>query len=369
MRTMGLIFSSINERNIPELTSVRSIASVPFGGRYRLIDFVLSDMVAASVSTVGIITKYNFQSLMDHVGSGKNWDLARKNGGLVFLPPYGGDSRVLYTSRFEAIKSVLMFLKNCTEDVVVMSDCDFAASFDLNKALDFFSDKGSDVTMIYREKVPDDDEVKHRHAIITDCDGNVTSIVPASKANGVNKLCTGMLIMRRDFLIRLIERCSAAGMKSFSGDILPFAMREYRVSAYKLDGFYASIESLPAYFKYSMELLDKSVRDSLFRTVEVYTKVRDSVPCRMCEGAKVTRSIVADGCVIEGTVENSIIFRGVRIGKGAVVKNSILFQDTDVGERCMLDHCLSDKKALIRAGRSLSGCDSLPYFIPKETVL
>lgn len=369
MRTMGLIFSSINERNIPELTMVRSIASVPFGGRYRLIDFVLSDMVAASASTVGIITKYNFQSLMDHVGSGKNWDLARKSGGIVFLPPYGGDSRMLYTSRFEAIKSVLMFLKSCKEDVVIMSDCDFAASFDMNKALDYFVEKKSDITLVYRDKMPDADELKHRTAIVTDDGGTVTGMTPADIGKGVNKLFTGVLIVRRDFLIRLIERCSAMGMKSFSGDVLPFAVREYRVTGYKLDGFFASIESLQAYFRYSMALLDKPVRDSLFKTVEVYTKVRDSVPCRMGESAQVSRSIVADGCVIEGTVENSILFRGVKIGKGAVVKNSILFQDTDIGERTTLDYCLSDKQAIVRSGRSLSGCAELPYFIPKETVL
>ena len=369
MRTMGLIFSSINERNVPELTSARAIASVPFGGRYRLIDFLLSDMVAASASTVGIITKYNFQSLMDHVGSGKNWDLARKNGGIVFLPPYGGDSRMLYTSRFEAIKSVLMFLKNCTEDIVIMSDCDYACSFDINKAIDFFMEKKSDITIVYRERVPDADELKHRNALVTDDNNNVLGITPANIESGSNKLITGMLITRRDFLIKLIERCSAAGMKSFSRDVLPFAVREHRVSAYGVDGFFASIESLSAYFRYSMELLYKPVRDSLFRTVEVYTKVRDSVPCRMSSGASVTRSIVADGCVIEGTVENSILFRGVHIGKGAVVKNSILFQDTEIGVNSSLDYCLSDKKVLIKQGRRLSGCAELPYFIPKETVL
>lgn len=369
MRTMGLIFSSINERNVQELTAARAIASVPFGGRYRLIDFVLSNMVAANASTVGIITKYNFQSLMDHVGSGKHWDLARKNGGIVFLPPYGGDDRMLYSSRFEAIKSVRKFLESCTEDIVVMSDCDYAASFDLNKAVDFFIDRKSDMTLLYRKKVPDEDEVKHRTAIVTDEDENVLFSKPADTADGANKLLVGMMIMRRDFLIRLIERATVAGMKSFSGDVIPLALKEYRVSAYPVEGFFASIESLPAYFKYSMELLDKPVRDSLFKTVEVYTKVRDSAPCRIAEGAKVNRSLIADGCVIEGTVENSILFRGVHVGRNAVVKNSILFQDTDIGDRSSLDFCLADKLATVRAGKTLSGCKELPYFIPKETVL
>ena len=369
MRTMGLIFTSIHERNVPELTAARSIASVPFGGRYRLIDFLLSDMVAANVSTVGIITKYNFQSLMDHVGSGKNWDLARKNGGIVFLPPYGGDSRMLYTSRLDAIKSVLIFLKNCTEDIIIMSDCDFAWAFNMSKAVDYFVEKNSDITVIYREKVPDGDEIKHRNAIVTDKNMNVVDIVPAQRNNGANKLMTNMLIMRRDFLIKLIERCAAVGMKSFSRDVLPFAIREYRVSAYGIDGFFASIESLQAYFRYSMQLTDKTVRDSLFKSVEVYTKVRDSVPCRMGDGAHVNNSIVADGCVIEGTVENSILFRGVRIGKGAVIKNSVIFQDADIGERCKLGYCIADKKTVIKPGKNLSGCETLPYFIPKDTVL
>ncbi len=369
MRTMGLIFSSINDRNVPELTSARAMASVPFGGRYRLIDFLLSDMVAASVSTVGIITKYNFQSLMDHVGSGKNWDLARKNGGIVFLPPYGGDERMLYTSRFDALKSVRKFLENCTEDIVIMSDCDFACGFDLNDAIDFFLERKSDVTLLYRKKVPDDDEIKHRTAVITDDDDNVLGSKSADKADGANKILTGMYIMRRDFLIGAIERCASAGMKSFSGDVLPFIVKERRVTAYPINGFFASIESLPAYFKYSMDLLNKPVRDSLFRTVEVYTKVRDSAPCRTMPGAKVSRSIIADGCVIEGTVENSILFRGVHIGKNTVIRNSILFQDTDIGDRSTLDFCLADKKTTVRSGRNLSGCKELPYFIPKETVL
>lgn len=369
MRTMGLIFSSINERNVPELTEARSIASVPFGGRYRLIDFLLSDMVAASVSTVGIITKYNVQSLMDHVGSGKHWDLARKNGGIVFLPPYGGDTRMLYASRFEAIKSVLKFLKSCTEDIVIMSDCDYAASFDINKAIDFFVEKKSDVTLIYREKAPDDDEVKHRTAILTDKDNNVLGIKPADKADGANKLLTSMLIARREFLIKQIERCSMAGMKSFSGDVMPYLVREHKVSAFCVDGFFASIESLAAYFRYSMAILDKPVRDSLFRTVEVYTKVRDSAPCHICGDAKISRSVIADGCVIEGTVENSILFRGVHIGKNAVVKNSILFQNADVGDRTSLDCVIADKEVIIRAGKTLSGCKERPYFIPKDTAL
>lgn len=369
MRTMGLIFSSINERNVPELTAERAIASVPFGGRYRLIDFLLSDMVGASVSTVGIITKYNFQSLMDHVGSGKHWDLARKNGGIVFLPPYGGDERMLYTSRFEALKSVLKFLKSCTEDVVIMSDCDFACGFDMNAALDRFSETNSDMTLIYRKKVPDDDEIKHRVALVTDEINRVIGSRVPDKEIGANKLFTSMVIMRREFLIRLIERGSVAGMTSFSRELLPYAIREFRVSAYELNGFFASIESLPAYFRYSMELLNKPVRDSLFKTIEVYTKVRDSAPCRIAEGARVSRSMIADGCVIEGEVENSILFRGVHVGKNSVVKNSILFQDTDIGDRTTLDYCLADKKVMVRSNKSLSGCKELPYFIPKETLL
>lgn len=369
MRTMGLIFSSLNDRNVPELTSERAIASVPFAGRYRLIDFMLSNMVSASVSTVGIVTKYNFQSLMDHVGSGKHWDLARKNGGIVFLPPYGGDARALYSSRFEAIKSVLMFLKKCSEDIIVMSDCDFAASFDLSKPIEFFTEHGSDITLLYRKKVPDADEQKHRVTLVTDEHANVVGMMPANREYGANNLFTGIIIMRREFLIRIVERAVAAGMKSFSGDVLPNAVRENRVSAFELDGYFASIESLSAYFRQSLNLLAKPARDSLFRTVEVYTKVRDSAPCHMGCGAEVSRSIIADGCFIEGKVENSILFRGVHVAKSAVIKNSIVFQDCEIGDRCNLDYCLLDKMVRVRQNKSLSGCIELPYFVPKQTVL
>ncbi len=365
--TVGIIFSSINEENVPEITKVRSMGSVPMGGRYRLVDFALSNMVNSGITTVGMITKNNYQSLMDHLGSGKYWDLARKEGGLILLPPYSGESETLYRNRLEALKGATAFLKKCKEDFVVITDSDAVYKLDYSKVIDAHIEKNADITMVYHEH-----EVVKSHYYInfeTAADGKITDVAINSTARGVRKNYINVMVARTSFMLHLIQDAIQHGYTSFGRDILSKGVSTYNLYAYKLEGYYASVTSLEKYFSINFDLLNKDVRKEIFGDRDVYTKVNDSSPAKFTDTAKVKNSLVSDGCFIEGTVENCILFRGVKIGRGAVVKNCIIMTDNIIGENCNLAYVVSDKDSVIRDNRTLAGCEKQPYFINKGSLI
>lgn len=367
--TVGVIFSSINDENVPELTRVRSMGSVPYGGRYRLIDFALSNMVNSGITTVGVITKQNYQSLMDHLGTGKDWDLARKEGGLILLPPYSDESETLYKGRLEALKGATSFLKKCKQDYVVLSDSDSVYKLDYSKVIKFHEEKNADITLVYHEhKVS-----KSRYYVTfdTDKEDRLNDICINPVARGVKKNYINVMVARTSFLLNLIQDAIQHGYNSFGRDILVPGVKNknLRLYGYKMEGYYANIDSLVAYFNSNMDLLKKDVRHEVFGARDVYTKVNDSAPAKFTDGAIVKNSLISDGCVIEGTVENCILFRGVKIGKGAVVKNCILMTDNYVGHDCNLAYVVSDKNSIIRDNRVLAGCEIQPYFIGKGSLI
>lgn len=365
--TVGVIFSSINEENVPELTKVRSMGSIPYGGRYRLVDFALSNMVNSGITTVGMITKNNYQSLMDHLGSGKYWDLARKEGGLILLPPYSDESETLYRTRLEALKGATAFLKKAKEDFVVLADSDAVYKLDYSKVIDAHIKNNADITMVYHEHVPE--KSKYFMAFETDKSGKITEIQVNPQAGGVKKTYINVLVARTSFLLRLIQDAIQHGYTSFGKDILSPGVKLYNLYAYKFEGHYSCITSLSSYFKANMELLDKSIRTEIFGNRDVYTKVNDSAPAKFADTAIVKNSLVSDGCLIEGTVENCVLFRGVKVGKGSVLKNCIIMTDNIVGENCTLSYVVSDKDSVIRDNRTLAGCDIQPYFINKGSLI
>lgn len=365
--TVGVIFSSINEQNVPELTKVRSMGSIPFGGRYRIVDFALSNMVNSGITTVGMITKNNYQSLMDHIGSGKFWDLARKDGGLILLPPYSDETETLYKNRLEALKGATAFLKKAKEDFVVLADSDAVYKLDYSKVIDYHIQKNADITLVYHEH----NLVKSHYYMTFDVakDGKIKGIEINPTSGGVEKNYINVMVARTSFLLRLIQDAIQHGYTSFGKDILSPGVSTYKLYGYKYDGYYANINSLNTYFNANMDLLDREVRDEIFGGRDVYTKVNDSAPAKFADTASVKNSLVSDGCVIEGTVENSILFRGVKIGKGTVVKNCILMTDNIVGENCNLAYVVSDKNSVIRDNRVLAGCEVQPYFINKGSLI
>ena len=370
MKSLGVIFSNIHDKEITELTGKRTLASIPFGGRYRLIDFALSNMVNSGITKVGVITKMNYQSLMDHVGNGKYWDLSRKTGGLMILPPYGVVDRSLYKSRFDAICGIDTFLKRSDEEYVVMSDCDTVCNFNFAAVVNEHARNHADITVIV-SKTKIAGEKRMRTAVEYGKDMRVTKVTTSDKLSGEKILFTNMMIISRAFLLRIIENAREWGYTSFSRDVLVRGCGEHRIFAYEYDGYFASIDSLQSYYARSIELLDKSKRDELFYKdgANIYTKVRDSVPAKFSGDAVVNNSLVADGCVIEGTVRNSILFRGVKVARGAEITDSIVFQDTEIGEDTRLHCVIADKQVKILNGRMLSGHQTHPYYIAKGTVI
>jgi glucose-1-phosphate adenylyltransferase len=374
MTAVGLIFSNIHDNSIPELTRKRTIGSVPFGGRYRLVDFALSSMVNSGITKIGLVTHNNYQSLLDHIGTGKDWDLARRSGGIKILPPYiasfdNAAANKFYTSRLEALMGTVNFLNRCHEDYIVMSDCDVICNIDLAEVIRKHVESGGDITFVTKENeltgVGKDETLT---LIKSDEDGAVVEVTEDHIADGNSQVYINIMVMKRQYLLNVIETAAARGLHSFLHDIIMPNVGKANYRVYKYDGLYAHIGSLESYFACSMKLLESDARERLFgvKYRPVLTKVRNSAPTRYCSGAKVTNSVIAEGCVIEGTVENSIVFRGVKVGKGAVVRNCILFQDTYVCSGAELNCVIADKNVMIKDGRKLSGHESMPFYIGKN---
>jgi glucose-1-phosphate adenylyltransferase len=377
MSVAGIIFSNIHDSSIPELTNIRTMASVPFGCRYRLIDFPLSYMVNSGINKIGIITHDNYQSLMDHIGTGKDWDLARRSGGIKILPPFINTTGIsrggrLYTSRLEALIGVMTFITRCNEDYIVLSDCDCICNIDLNAVIEEHIAKNADMTIVSRPAAENETLPAEGETVIKCDDNGLILETAAYQKNSLDvEISTNIIVANRTFLINLLNEASAHGYSHFYRDAISKRLGKSRIYRYLYEDIYLQISSMEDYFSASMRLLDTDVRKGLFNVPNrpIYTKLRNSSPTIYSEGAKVTNSYVADGCVIEGEVENCIIFRGVHIGKGTVVKNSVLMQDTFTGNNVMLNCVVTDKNTAIRDGRMLSGHETMPFFIPKGTMI
>lgn len=378
MTAAGLIFSNIHDRCIPEMTARRTMASLPFGGRYRLIDFTLSNMVNSGINKVGIVTHNNYRSLIDHIGTGKDWDLARRSGGVMILPPFitaydNPRANQLYTTRLEALMGVTEYISHCSEDVIVLSDSDVVCNIDLSEVIDQHERSGADLTIVTKKMVLEGaKDAGGKTIVFANDDGVVTDFVEYTQLMcGEYDVSTNIMIFTRTFLMSLIDNAIAHGYTEFYHQALPFAMANSKFCIYSYEGYYASISSLPHYFATSMELLENETRAELFAVKErpVYTKVRNTPPTKYADGAVVKNSLIADGCVIEGTVENSILFRGVHVKKGTVVKNSIMLQNSCTGENVTLNCVIADKNVIIRDDRVLSGSEVLPYYIAKGKMI
>ena len=377
MNAIGLIFSNIHDYVIPELSRRRAIASIPFGGRYRMIDFELSNMVNSDITKVGVITNYNYQSLMDHIGTGKDWDLARRSGGIKILPPFitaydSAKGEAFNTSRLELLKGALSFIERSKEEYVVMTDCDRVYTLDYQKLLDRHIESRADITIVTHRKKVTDDGIGKEILIDADMIGRIDDISEHTAADeGYHNVSMNIFVLKRTYLLSIIRDSIAHGYKSFYHDIIAKNLMHSDYYIYNFDGYSMTINSLSSFFSSNMDLLKPDVRAQLFEMPyhPVYTKVRSSAPTKYLEGAMVSNSLIADGCIIEGKVENSIIFRGVHIARGATVKNSILMQDTIVSKDVSLNCVITDKNAVIRDGRTLSGHETLPFFIDKGVII
>ena len=373
MTVAGLIFSNKQDQGFPEMTRRRTTASIPFACRYRLIDFPLSNMVNSDITTVGVVTHYNYQSLMDHIGAGKDWDLARRSGGIKLLPPYitayeNHAAGKLYESRLEALMGSANFINRCGADYIVLSDCDVIMNIDISAVINEHIRSGAYITLVAKKVNAKDSLFGHNADVLgISEDGRVTSLSYTAPEKGNYYAHTNLMVVSRSDLQNIVSDSIAHRYTSFSNDILTRQLKKKNIRAYIYDGFCASVNSLESYFNVSMKMLEDDVRADLFanRDRQIFTKVRNSAPTKYDGKAKVSNSMIADGCTIEGEVENSIIFRGVHVGRGAVVKNCILLQDTYVGDNVSLNCVVADKNVIIKEGRNLSGHETMPFFIDK----
>ena len=364
---LGLIFANSNESILPELTAYRTSGSVPFGGKFRLIDFTLSNMSNSEINNVGIIIKSNFQSLMDHLGSGSAWDLAHRRTGLKILPPYGGHS---FNSIIEAVSNVHGYIEETPEEYVLLAPSDIIQNIDYSKVFDAHIKKGADITLVYTKREIKELKSSFRCLLDLDEDDRVTSIKSIPVEEKEYNITTGALLMKKSLLLSSIRHAFSESKLDFVRNLLQPLLTRYKIYGYEAPGFCEFIISLKSYYDVNMKLFDKDVRDELFNPARpIYTKIRDDSPSKYGLNSSVKGSLIAQGCTIEGTVENSIISKGVYIGKNVKVSDCIIMQDTTINDGCELSHVVIDKDVIVNKDRNLHGTESYPMYIAKRSVV
>ncbi len=366
MRMMGIIFSNIYDEHLGEITKYRTSASLPFGGRYRLIDFVLSNMVNSGVTNVGVITKSNYQSLMDHLGNGKEWDLDRKIDGLFILPPFGAGQKTVYRDKLDALLGTMKYLNRSDEEYVLLSDSNIILNIDYKEVLDFHIEKEADITVVInKEEIKDRTDFKPL-CVKTDEKSRVTDVLVNFDIPGIVRSGMGMYVLKREFLIALLKEAASYNLQDFDRDIIQAKHKHLKIMAFDYSGKAFRIDKQGKYFEANMALLDRDVRRELFsKHGKIYTKVRDEFPASYKKGSEVINSFIADGCEIYGSVENCVLFRGVTVGKNAKIKNSILMQDTKICDGVLLDYVICDKDVTVTEGKVMMGALRHQVVIPK----
>lgn len=361
---LGIVFSNMHEELVREITEVRTMASVPIGGRYRLIDFILSNMVNCGINKVGVVTKSNYQSLMDHLGSGKAWDLSKKRDGLFILPPFGNSSGE-FNNKIETLNSIIGFLENSKEDYVLLSDCDTICNIDFKNVILQHIKNKADITMVYK-KGHAPKNIKELVVLSLESDGHIKDISIDPNDADEYSYSFNMYLIKRDLLIKSIREASSKNKKNFKRDILQRNVNRFRMFGYEFKGYAHTISSMSEYFAANMEMMNSDIREELFKSEKpIYTKVRDDMPTKYGLKSKVSNSLIANGCIIEGEVENSILFRGVHIGKDTKVSNCVIMQDSHISDRTILKYVILDKDVVIREERELKGFKTYPIYISK----
>ena len=369
MNVMGIIFT--NDATMGELTNKRTMASIPFGGRYRQVDFALSNLACAGVRHIGIMARHNYQSLMHHVGDGEEWGLELEEGGLEFLTPYAQTTVGTYRGKLESVANAMDFLEYGEEDeLVVMIDSAVLSNIDLKAVLDAHMASGKDVTVVTKTGICNG-EKKIDLALKVE-DGEIKDMVVDYVAPADYVASMDIFVVSKKFLAKSVKEMIARDKFHMDRDLVMGGWNRgvVSVNTYAFEGVAMFNESVEEYFANSMALIEKDVRADIFGGAHpVYTKVRDRVPTYYGEGCEVEDSLIADGCMLEGEVENSILFREVTVGKGAEVENCILFNDAVIGEGAELKYVILDKNVTVTPGAKLIGTKKNPIIVKRgETV-
>lgn len=355
------------DNKISELANRRTLASIPFGARYRLIDFMLSALVSASVSDIGIITKNKYGSLMDHLGGGKNWDLDRKNGGLKILTPFATEAIAISDNQFDILRSVHGYIDSMLEEYCVIADANLVVNLDFKHMFTYHQEHNADITVLCRDAAERPGDV----GLKLDKTNKVEDIfIHTGGSDAETTVAMNVFFMKKTLLCELIDWGITYGFKTFGKDVISQKFKELNIVGYKHDGYCELIDSLEVYMKASLDILDRDIRKDIFRPERpILTRIKDSVPTKYGNNAAVSNSYIADGCVINGRVENSVIFRDVKVEKGACIKNSVVMQNSIVEENASLNWAIADKNVRVRENKTLSGCDTLPLVMNKGKII
>lgn len=364
-RVLGLINLQHRSESLKELSNFRTLPAVPFGGKYRLVDFVLSNMVNSGINQVGLLLPARARSILDHIRSGKAWDLARKRGGLVYLPHEQNEDAEqdlpIYYDNLE-------FVNYSNAEHILVASGNVVYNMDYENVLRLHRTMNADFTLICY--IAAEDQNCMSTVVKTDENGRITDIAVLTKAKQGDKLLLGAFLARKGLFIEVVQYAIARGGTDFIRDVLIKNFDKYTVYTYTHRGFTARISSLANYYKANMDLLKiENWQELFFNPAPIRTKVKDEAPSKYKQDARVTNSLIANGCVIEGTVENSVIFRNVSIGKNVHVKNSIIMQKCIIGNGSSVENIICDKNVTISIGSMLKGAGSYPLIIEKNIII
>ena len=367
MRAVGIILAGGNNHRMKELSNKRAIAAMPIAGSYRSIDFALSNMSNSSISKVAVLTQYNARSLNEHLSSSKWWDFGRKQGGLfVFTPTITANNGYWYRGTADAIYQNLDFLKKCHEPYVLIASGDGVYKMDYNKVLEYHIEKKADITVVCKDMDPDEDVTRFGVLKMNE-DSRIEEFEEKPMVSLSNTVSTGVYVIRRRQLIEMIEQSALEERYDFVNDILIRYKNMKRIYGYKIDSYWNNIASVESYYKTNMDFLKPEVRDYFFRQYpDVYSKVDDLPPAKYNPGSEVKNSLVSSGCIINGHVENSVLFKKVFVGENCVIKNSIILNDVYLGNNTHIENCIVESRDTIRANSYHIGEDGIKIVIEKN---
>lgn len=368
MKIMGIVFSNINDRHNFELTKERTIASMPIGGKYRIIDFTLSNMVNSNITSIGIVTRQNYQSLMNYLGSGKEWDLSRKKGGLVILPPFGTTHK-FYNSRLESLKNIISYINRTKAEYVLLSDGYQINNIDYQDVLKFHNEINADISCVYaknKNKV-----CKDVNVLQIDEEERITEMNLHKEYNNDGYISLDIWFMKKSLLQHLIIDAINNELKSFTREILKTNLNTLRIYGYRFDGYIGAINSLESFYQVNMDILNENVRDELFnqKNRAIYTKIKDYPPTKYGSNSEVSNSLIADGCIIDGVVKNSIIFGGTKIKKDCVITDSIIMHNNIIETGNHLRRVITDKEVKLISSENEYGSEGKISYIKRDSIL
>jgi glucose-1-phosphate adenylyltransferase len=357
MKAVGIILAGGSNNRMGQLSKKRAVPAMPVAGSYRCIDFVLSNMSHSHIQKVAVLTQYNSRSLNEHLNSSKWWDFGRKQGGLYVLTPYiTEENHSWYLGTADSIYQNLDFLRKCHEPYVIITSGDCVYKMEYDKLIDYHIEKRADITVAVKEMPEDTKDILRFGIVRTDEDGRITNFEEKPLVAQANTVSTGVYVIRRRLLIDLVQKAHEENRTDFVQDILVRYKDVKKIYAYRHEGYWRNIATIDSYYQTNMDFLKREVRDYFFRDYpNVYSKVEDLPPAKFNPGSKIKNALISSGCIVNGEVTDSILFKKVYVGNNCVIKNSIILNDVYIGDNTVIENCIVESRDTIRANTSYIG--------------